>query len=321
MVGVGASTFILTGADGKVVRMPSSLYQASMDGRTLLCSTESGFSVHTVGDGREQRLGEWQAGGLSQDGRQVVLFRYSELENKFEWAFFDVLVGRLSRPSRSEQRAMESLSFSDGLNWSADSRYFASIVHCTHSNANLAIWDVAAKHCVMSQGLDLGGHHAWSPVGCRLAAWTTDKYHAPTGGDWFYEGRLVLAGPPDWQLQPLTPPGVTRSAVEWSADGKYLGVVWRDPETYSVRRVFVIEAATGQRRELASGVFGDFGWSGDSRYLAVTRISLPEPWRDWDEQPVAVQVIEVLTGRPVATIEGATSFAWLDKTGRVSSWW
>lgn len=174
---------------------------------------------------------------------------------------------------------------------------------------------------------ELGGHHAWSPVGSRLAAWTTDKYREPfpSGRNWFYEGRLILTGPPDWQVHPVTPPGVTWSSVEWSPNGKNVGVVWRDPDDVSLRKVLLIDAASGKKRELASGLFGDLAWSGDGRYLAVTCVSLPERRDHWAEETVeetvGVRIFEIATGRAVSNIPGAVAMAWLDNTGMVSSWW
>ena len=321
---IANTTFILDLTDGRTIALPGDLYQASIDGRTLLCRTGSEFSIYTPSDGRERRFGEWRSAGLSQDGSRAVLARYKDPD--IEWAYLDVHGGRVAVLSAAEQRVLGAASGPDGMTWASNGKYFAAILHCTHSNANIAIYDVAAKQWVMSPSFEgpngLGGHHAWSPIDLRLAAWTTDKYREPlqSGHNWFYEGRLILTGPPDWRVLPVTPPGNTRSSVAWSPDGKQVGVVWRDPNDDTVRRVFIIDSDTGMRREITAGILGDLAWSGDGHYLAVSRTTLSGQGEDRTEKPDGVQVIEVATGRKVATIQGVTSCAWLDNTGSVSSW-
>jgi dipeptidyl aminopeptidase/acylaminoacyl peptidase len=119
----------------------------------------------------------------------------------------------------------------------------------------------------------------------------------------------------------VTPAGATFGVVEWSRDGRYVAAVWHDPDSPSSARVFLIEAATGQRRELAAGPFWDLAWSGDGHYLAVTSAEGTDAGIWGHPTPTAVSILEVDSGRTLATIKGATAMAWLDKTGKVSSWW
>ncbi|MBP7559876.1 MAG: hypothetical protein KBA64_05290 [Armatimonadetes bacterium] len=189
--------------------------------------------------------------------------------------------------------------------WSRDDSLVSYICHLSHGStmAVMDIWSHQRTHLAFSPG-----QRGWSPAANRLAVVSRDGAYPPSAGQ-AWAGEFVVLDAPDMHASVrLRLTDAIRTQFEWAPDGKSLAVLTCPGTDLDDRRLLIVDADSGQSRELARGCLSACAWSPTGEWIAVEQVTrmLPDtksPYLDEGPQgPAAVRILRSADGTPVADL-------------------